>query len=114
MVQIKAAATAIVMVSKDMMAGLIKSVVIDFATAMPNKKGATNSAIPQRFKAKRGGKAWEEITPATMLEESRKPFMKAKINARTINTQSKINHPIVYLGVQIIPHFDKFRAYPDI
>ena len=77
------------------MVGSIKSVVIDFATAMPNKKGATNSAIPHKFSARRGGNAWDEITPATMLEESRKPFMKANINARIINTQSKIKHPLV-------------------
>ena len=76
-VQTSAATMAITIVSRVTADVLIRSVVIDWATAEPKKKGAIKSAAAPKYNASRGFIAREAITPARMLEESRYPFRNA-------------------------------------
>ena len=55
------------------------------ATATPNKNGPTNSPRAVSSRAARGCSAREEITVATMLAESLRPFKKTNKKARMKN-----------------------------
>lgn len=68
-------ATTTMMVIAD---GSIKSLPMVSATATPKRKGAINSATAVMYNAVRGFIARDEITVATMLDESWKPFRKSK------------------------------------
>jgi len=68
--QVIADKTAAVMTTSVTAEGSIRSLPIASATATPNKKGAIKCANAVRNKATLGRSARDEITVATMLEES--------------------------------------------
>ena len=68
--QVIADNTAAVMTTSVTAEGSMRSLPIASATATPNKKGAIKCANAVRYKATLGRSARDEITVATMLEES--------------------------------------------
>ena len=68
--QVIADNTAAVMTTSVIAVGSMRSLPIVSATATPNKKGAIKCASAVKYKATLGRRARDEITVATMLDES--------------------------------------------